>query len=186
MRRLRQSTLGILLALVASVLPASAQLLGPAGEFDTVTTPVGVNNSTTATVLYSVTVPAGISAAPRLTCHIIGRIITDTNARAATLTAAYGGQTLTLINNATVTATTGQQEFSWYFRIGRTAAARAHLNGTATIGSGTATAAQVFEEGTEGVSTLATSANRTLTITWTWGANSASAVTADNVICKLG
>lgn len=185
MRRLRQSIFGLLLALVASVAPATAQILGPSGEFDTVTTPVAVTNSTAATVLYSVTVPAGVSAAPRLTCDMIGRIQTDTNARAGTLTMAYGGQTLTLISTATVTATTSARFFNWQFRIGRTAAARADLNGTAIIGTGSPAVAQVFNEGTEGVSTLATSANRTLTVTWTWGA-SGSSVTLDNVICRVG
>lgn len=193
MRRVRQSTIAILLALLASVSPVLAQpsgVVGPGGVWDTVQTPVAAQNTTAATTLYSVVVPAGFGTGPRFTCNIIGRVITATNTTAGTLAVAYGGQTLTLISAATITAVaTTQRAFEFDLMVGKSNAAGtiADVYGTATIGSGTAAAAQVFQEVTRGTQTLNTVAQRTFTVTWTWGAASGNtAITADNVVCKVG
>lgn len=193
MRRFRQSSLAVLLALLASVAPVFAQpagLVGPGGVFDSVVVPVAANNTIAATTLYSAVIPAGFGGGPRFSCIIKGRVITATNTTTGTLTVAYGGQTLTLISGSNITASTATQEtftFDLSANKNNAAGTSALLQGIGIIGSATATAAQVFTEGTAGTQTLASVAQRTFTVTWTWGAASGNtAITADNVICKVG
>lgn len=193
MRRVRRSTFAILLALLASVSPVLAQpsgVVGPGGVWDSVQVPVAANNTVAATTLYSVVVPAGFGSGPRFSCNIKGRVITAANNITGTLAVAYGNQTLTLINGSIITASAATQEaFTFDLSVNKANAAGtvADVNGIAIIGSGTATAAQVFTEFTIGTQTLNTVAQRTFTVTWTWGAASGNtAITADNVSCKVG
>lgn len=197
---------GLVLPLVIGVGPAAAQLqlnTYPSGIVNTVNTAVTIGNTTTATSIYSFSVPARVfqtlkqsltgSAALHLT--VLGSLTTNAasgGVGTVNLGCNYGGTTASIaLSNAlapTANLTAMPIRLDLWVRAQGTGTASQWLQGRmeyATVAATAATAPVVTNAAVLGTTTI-TSA-QTLTCTWLWAsASTTNTVTFNSAVLAIG
>lgn len=186
-------TLALLAALVAPVF-AQSVLLGPGGLVNTTTASVAVTNTTTATSIYSYTIPAGLTQGAFAPLHValVGRLTTNVATGGVgnvNVGCNYGGTTasIALVNAVAFTANLTNMPIKLDLWLSGYSTASTAINGwlqgrlELALVSGTATTAPTII-GAAVDSTTNPGTVNTITCIWQW----ASAATTNSLVITNG